>query len=294
MPALNAATSALSPLASTTCAKSSALRSSSANTTCSCAPVACASVIAWSSAVPAVREPSVPTTMTSYLTIGLRPQHAAGPEFGGIGDDLAVLPNDRAVDEHVSHTLGLVGDKTFAVGGKVADAAERTRRDGLLVEYDDVGGQAWVEPAAIAQTEHGRGFTCELVDRALERHHGLVANPVAEQVGREARVAQLTHVRARIGEAEQHSVLGEELRDRVGVIVREDTPEPRLEVLLQGEVEHDVERRVGPFRRDVGDLRIDELRMFRRFGHHQRLEVDRQGAAPARELIPRARTPLGI
>ena len=104
-------------------------------------------------------------------------------------------------------------------------------RDRVGVEHDDVGGLADFERAAVGEAEHAGRLAGELVDRALERHDVLVPHPVAEQVGREARVAELADVRARVGEAEEHGVLGQQLGDRVGVVVREHAPEAGLEVL---------------------------------------------------------------
>ena len=83
------------------------------------------------------------------------------------------------------------------------------------------------------EAEHRRRLAGELVDRVLERHDFLVAHPVAEQVGREARVAQLAHVRAGVGQAEQHRVLREQPGDRFGIVVGEHAREAGLEVLAR-------------------------------------------------------------
>jgi hypothetical protein len=53
-----------------------------------------------------------------------------------------------------------------------------------------------------------------MADRVLERQRPLLADPVAEQVGREARVAELARVRAGVGEAEERRRVRQELRDR--------------------------------------------------------------------------------
>ena len=63
---------------------------------------------------------------------------------------------DGAVDEHVAHALGLVGDEPFAVGGEVADAAQRSGRDRVGVEHDDVGGLADLERAAVVRARTPR------------------------------------------------------------------------------------------------------------------------------------------
>ena len=109
----------------------------------------------------------------------------------------------------------------------------------------------------------------------LERHHVLVAHPVAEQVGREARVAQLADVRARVGETEQHGVLGEQPRDRVGIVVGEHARETRLEILLERHVEHEVEGRAPALLGDVDHLATDELRVRIALGDEQGVEVHR-------------------
>ena len=102
-----------------------------------------------------------------------------------------VLADHGAVDDDVAHAHRAVGDEALAVGGEVADAAQRAGRDRVVVEHHDVGGLADLERAAVVQAEHRGRLAGELVDRVLERHDVLVAHPVAEQVGREARVAQL-------------------------------------------------------------------------------------------------------
>ena len=116
-------------------------------------------------------------------------------------------------------------------------------RDRVEVEHDDVGGLADFERAAVVQPEHRGRLAGELVDRVLERHDFLVAHPVAEQVGREARVAQLADVRARSRRGRAAPCpAGSSHGDRFGVVVREHAREAGLEVLLEREVEHDVER----------------------------------------------------
>ena len=62
-----------------------------------------------------------------------------------------------------------------------------------------------------------------------------------EQVGGEAGVAELAHVGAGVGQAEQHAVAGEEPGDAVGVVVGEHRPEAGAQVVLEREVEHHVE-----------------------------------------------------
>ncbi len=49
-------------------------------------------------------------------------------------------------------------------------------------------------------------------------------------------------MRAGVGEPDEHAVLLEQPLDRVVVVVREHAAEPRLEVLRDREIEHDVER----------------------------------------------------
>ena len=73
-----------------------------------------------------------------------------------VGDGRAVLADDGAVDDDVADALGAVGDEPFAVGGEVADAAQRSGRDRVEVEHDDVGGLADLERAAVVQPEHRR------------------------------------------------------------------------------------------------------------------------------------------
>ena len=126
----------------------------------------------------------------------------------------------------------------------------RTRRIGpgptaVGVEHGDVGERAGPEHAAVGEPEEIGGLLRQLVDRTFEREHLALAYPVAEEVGGQRGVAQLTDVRPGIGEAERAAGLVEEHRDAVGVVVGEDRLHAeRLDVtLLRAEVEQRVERR---------------------------------------------------
>ena len=102
--------------------------------------------------------------------------------------------------------------------------------------------------APVTEAVDGGGLARELVDGALERHDLAVADPVAEQVGGEAGVAELRHMGTGVGQPEQHVVAGQQPGDALGVVVGEDRPETGLEVVGQRDVEHDVERRAVPAR----------------------------------------------
>ena len=82
-------------------------------------------------------------------------------------------------------------------------------------------------------------------------------------------------MRARVGEAEEHGVLRQQRRDRFGIVVGEHAAEARLEVFLEREVEHDVERRLAAFVADVGDAPADELGARLGLRDGERAEVDR-------------------
>ena len=167
-------------------------------------------------------------------------------------------------------------------------------RDAVVVEHHDVGRLADLDRAAVAEAEHAGRLAGELVDRVLERHDFLVAHPVAEQVGREARVAELAHVRAGVGEAEQHRVLREEPRDRFGIVVGEHAREARVEVLLERQVEHEVEGRaaalVGDRRRRCGPSARGAPSLSATSSESKFIGSARLPRA-ARELVPRAGAP---
>ena len=142
------------------------------------------------------------------------------------------------------HTRGLICGEALGVGREVADTAHRSGADRGRIEDGDVGERAGAKHATVREAEEIGGLLRQLVDCAFERQHLALAYPVAEEVGGQRGVAQLTDVRARIGQAERAAGLVEEHRDAVGVVVGEDRLHAeRLDVTFVGaEVEQRVER----------------------------------------------------
>ena len=72
--------------------------------------------------------------------------------------------------------------------------------DGRRIEHAHVGAVALAEVAAALEPEHVGGLAGQLPDRPLERHDLALADPGAEEVGGQRRVAQLVDVGAGVGE----------------------------------------------------------------------------------------------
>ena len=151
----------------------------------------------------------------------------------------------------------------------------------------------------------------QLVDRLLERQHAALAHPVAEQVGGQRRVAELTDVRAGIGQTERAAVLPEQEGDAVDVVVGEHgaDAEPAQVSLTQRQVEQEIERIDVRALGQGEQLGADQLRMRIRLHDVVRLPARRQALlvdptvadalAPGRigvrgaPLVERARHQLG-
>ena len=103
------------------------------------------------------------------------------------------------------------------------------------------------------------GWPGEPPDRVLERERLAFPHPVAEQVGRVARVAELAGVGAGVGQAEQDALVGEQLADLVVAVVVHDDPEAGRQVVGEREVEHEVERRRAPLLRQPVERGADEV-----------------------------------
>ena len=169
---------------------------------------------------------------------------AARPRASGqaLGGRCAVDPDRRPVHERVRHPHRLVCGEALAIGGEVANAAQGPGGHGLGVEHAQVGRLAHLYRPPVFQAVDGGRLPGQLVDGPLERHGPSLAHPVAQKVGREAGVAELGDVRARVGQAEQHVVTWQQPGDALGIVVGQHRPEARLEVVVERDVEHHIER----------------------------------------------------
>ena len=100
-----------------------------------------------------------------------------------------------------------------------------------------------------------------------------LAHPVAEQVGGQARVAELADVRAGVGQPDEHPLAAEQPGDRLGIVVRERRAEAGLEVLVERDVEHHVDRGDAALVRELDDVAVDELGVRGALGHLERVPV---------------------
>ena len=141
-----------------------------------------------------------------------------------------------------------------------------TRRSGLApdargIEDDDVGRQPDGEAPAVGEAEHLGGPRGQHVHRLLELERALLAHPVAEQVGREAGVAELARVRAGVRETEHGVRREQQLRHLVLVEVHDRDAEARLELGRDAEVEHEIERVHAALAGDLGERALLETRL---------------------------------
>ena len=127
--------------------------------------------------------------------------------------------------------VGFLGGEPLGVGREVAHAAGRPGADGRRVEHAHVGPVAFAHVAAAVEAEHVGRFAGQLAYGVLERHDRSFAHPGAEQVGGQRRVAQLVDVRAGVGQAERDVLVGEQMRDRVDLVVGDVRTEAGVEVL---------------------------------------------------------------
>jgi len=123
-------------------------------------------------------------------------------------DLLAVRADRRTVDQHVLHAGRVVSGEALAVGREVTHPADRSGRHGVGVEHDDIGTHTGPQVTAVGQAEHVGLRAREFADRHLEGDRLATPHPVAQQVGGLRRVAQLTRVRAGVGEPEGAVLVG--------------------------------------------------------------------------------------
>src|SRR5581483_7945013 len=188
------------------------------------------------------------TTTASYakassVALPLCGSGPASEQLAGAGvcDVRAAVADGRAVDPDVLDA-GAADEEPVGAGGEVPDPLLRRHADGVGVEGNEVGGQAFLDQAAVRDAEDLRGLTGQTPHRLLEGKDSLLPRPVPEQVGRETGVAQLAGVGAGVREAEHRSLVLQELADLFLVVVGEDDAEARLQILLEGEVDGCVHR----------------------------------------------------
>src|SRR6516165_5312934 len=95
---------------------------------------------------------------------------------------LAVLQQHGAVDDDMVDADRLAPDLHTAAR-QARDRLARLLGDRVGVEDRDVGDLAGCDKAAVGNVVHQRRLAGQSVDRLFERHHLLLAHPVAEQVG---------------------------------------------------------------------------------------------------------------
>ena len=221
----------------------------------------------------------------------IQPLSTAGPAAASPLSSAA--PSARITTPFTSMCERPTGASATSRSPSAGKSCTRRNGPGATVSASNTVMSAALPGAIVPRSEavDGRGLAGELVDRPLHRHHLAVAHPVAEQVGREARVAELAHVRTRVGQAEQHRLLREEPRDRVGVVVGEHAREAGLEVFGERDVEHHVERRAAALLGELGERYADELGMRRRLGDRERRPVGREHPLPLSSSHARPATP---
>src|SRR5438309_947160 len=99
---------------------------------------------------------------------------AGAGELAGAGtvDVGAVLADLGAVDPDV-FDAGAAGDEAVGAGGEVPDPFELGDADGVGVEGDEVGRQAFLHQAPVGDAEDLHRLTGEAPDRLLEGQHAL-------------------------------------------------------------------------------------------------------------------------
>ncbi len=137
---------------------------------------------------------------------------------------------------------GFLGGEAFAVGGEVAHPPDGPGSDRRGIEHGEVGPPAFAHVAAVDEPEHVGGLAGELAHRAFDRHHLTVAHPPAEEVERQRSVAQLTDVRAGIGEPERDLRVGQEVTYRAVVVVGDVDAKAGVQVFGQRDLADHVER----------------------------------------------------
>ena len=160
----------------------------------------------------------------------------------------------RAVDEYVAHPGRLLGGQPLAVGREVAHAAHRARADRLP---DRTRTRRPSSPRAGSRGATNPNMSAgSPLSLRTARSSGMTPRSrtqLPEQVGGQRRVAQLADVRAGVGEAQRHLLVGEQVAHRRGVVVGDVDAEPRLEVLGERELAHHVERTAAALARELVD-----------------------------------------
>ena len=173
--------------------------------------------------------------------------------------------------------------------GKSRSRFGRARRHRCRVEDAHVTPIALPEVAPANEPEHVGWFAGQLSDGPLERHDPALTDPVPEQVGRERRVAQLADVGAGVGEAEDNSLVGEQLGHARRLVVGDVDAEPGGQVFADRHLTDDIERvtatlpgqGVDPTTLQLGEpLGLGDLAGFPARFHRLLLEVCRRPGPP--------------
>ena len=163
------------------------------------------------------------------------PPRGAGP---GLGPAASCATGDRGrprgrpprpagghtVDPDVLHA-GAADDEAVGAARLVVHPFHRRAADGGGIEGDEVGDEPLLHEPALGEAERPVGMPGQPPDRPSQRQRLALPHPVAEQVGREAGVAQLAGVGAGVGQAEERALVGQQVGDLVVAVVVEDDAE---------------------------------------------------------------------
>ncbi len=137
-------------------------------------------------------------------------------------------------------------------------AAAHRRR----IEEQEICPRVGHEPPAALEAIGVGHVAGHALDRLLERQITALADPVAEQVQTEARVAEERQMRAGVRQRDGGVRVTEELSHLVLVGVEELAVEHRVELAVEAEVEEDVELVSAGLARELRDGLADERAML--------------------------------
>lgn len=152
-----------------------------------------------------------------------------------------VLPQQFAIDDYRIDTRR-TGNETIRTTGEIPHTPERFITDRVRVENNDIGSEPGFEASAIRNPEHcgrPRGYHAHGL---AERYELLFAHPAAKQIRRQTRIAQLTRVRAGIGQSEHRRLACQQRSHLILLVIRNRHAKARLQIRFEAKVEQALNR----------------------------------------------------
>src|ERR1700740_3680669 len=149
---------------------------------------------------------------------------------------ILAVEHPDAVDEHAVHA-DRVAQRARAAAGQVVDPARRRNADRGGVEQQQISMSAEGDAAAVRDAVEPGLMACQPAHALRKVEGAALAHPMAEEIEAEPGVAQIHEMRAGVRQRDDPGLVFDQRLDPVIDSIEKAADQPRIEVLLEPEIE---------------------------------------------------------